>query len=112
MPFRGMDDNATHLPILAAALANSEGPVVEFGPGHYSTLLIKALCPGRPVLCLEHNPWDGRAWFDHFAAFAGDGMSIQYVDGWNGARRRYPTASVWPWWTPSRPTAAPRWPGS
>jgi len=107
-----MDDNATHLPILAAALANSEGPVVEFGPGHYSTLLIKALCPGRPVLCLEHNPWDGRAWFDHFAAFAGDGMSIQYVDGWNGARRRYPTASVWPWWTPSRPTAAPRWPGS
>jgi len=58
-----MDDFATHLRLLAAAVAATEGPVVECGAGEYSTLWLHAVCHGkRYVRTLETDA----AWLTRF----------------------------------------------
>lgn len=52
---------STHLPLLALCVANTEGPVLELGCGHYSTLLLHALCapglgPARQLVTCDTNP--------------------------------------------------------
>lgn len=55
---------ATHLPVLAACVANTTGPVLELGCGHYSTRLLHALCRNRQLLTIDANP----VWLEKFAA--------------------------------------------
>jgi hypothetical protein len=57
-----MTEYATHLPLLAACVAHTTGPVLELGCGAYSTPLLHALCVGRPLLSIENDPF----WFSQF----------------------------------------------
>lgn len=59
---------STHLPVLAACVANTEGPVLELGCGHYSTRLLHALCgpglrPARRLVTCDTDP----SWLRKFA---------------------------------------------
>ena len=47
----------THLPWLAACVVNTEGPVVEFGSGDYSTNFLHTLCGslGREIITVEND---------------------------------------------------------
>lgn len=58
----------SHLPALMACVAASEGPVLEFGSGHYSTPCLHALCAvlGRELVTVE--PYD--AWRELFECYA------------------------------------------
>lgn len=46
---------STHLPVLAAAVAKTQGPILELGCGHYSTRLLHALCDGRELITVDGN---------------------------------------------------------
>ena len=50
-----MDEYATHLPMLAACIAQTKGPVLELGMGSYSTALIHAMCKDRVVVSVDHD---------------------------------------------------------
>jgi len=72
-----LDPYATHLPLLAACVARTDGPVLELGCGLYSTLVLHALCLNRPLLSLESDPeWHSRfSYLDagtHRVMLAGD----------------------------------------
>lgn len=61
-----MTPYATHLPLLVACVAHTQGPVVEFGSGLYSTPVLHALCQTRELLSVETDP----VWFQltgHFS---------------------------------------------
>ncbi len=49
---------STHLPLLLAAVLNSEGPVLEIGIGHFSTPILHAVCKslGRELVSVEDDP--------------------------------------------------------
>jgi len=57
-----IDPYATHLPLLAACVANSGGPVLELGCGLYSTPVLHALCLGRRLVSVESNA----EWYERF----------------------------------------------
>lgn len=52
-----IDPYSSHLPLLAACVAATSGPVVEMGAGLYSTPLLQALClgQGRTLTTIEHD---------------------------------------------------------
>ena len=51
----------THAPLLAAAAANSTGPILELGGGHGSTPLLHEICrPTRRELWTYEDSWE---WF-------------------------------------------------
>ena len=55
---------ATHLPLLTAILTRTTGPVLELGPGVYSTPCLAEICKamGRPYLGLDCDPkWIGHS---------------------------------------------------
>ena len=54
----------SHLPALMACLTDTDGPVIEFGIGHFSTPVLHAVCEtrGRELFSLEQNP----EWFHQF----------------------------------------------
>lgn len=58
-----MDDWGSHVPALAAAVANTTGNMLELGCGDYSTPLIHALRGERFVLSAEHDA----KWLERFA---------------------------------------------
>lgn len=62
------DIYATHLPVLAAVVDNSQGPVLEHGVGYYSTPLLHALCAGteRRIVSVNGDP----LWFERFRNYA------------------------------------------
>lgn len=64
--YQWRDRNATHQPVLQAALAATSGPIAEFGGGHGSTPLLHSLAAdhGRRVVTLDTN----REWLDRFRA--------------------------------------------
>jgi len=63
---------ATHLPLLAACVASSGGPVLELGCGLYSTPVLHALCLGRTLLSVESDP----EWYALFKHFESDNHHI------------------------------------
>lgn len=58
----GMDQCATHIAMLAWAVTHSEGPILEFGMGYYSTPLIASLAPNRMVVSADSS----QEWRDRF----------------------------------------------
>jgi len=51
---------STHLAVLVACVAKTQGPVLELGCGHYSTRVLHALCgaQGRELTTIDVNePW-------------------------------------------------------
>ena len=65
--FAESDPYSTHQVPLIAAVMQTEGPVVEFGLGHYSTPILHELCRDRYVLSLDASP-DWVRNFDHLAS--------------------------------------------
>lgn len=57
-----MDDWATHIHALAAAVVNTKGPILELGCGEYSTPLLHALRGDFEVVSVESN----REWARRF----------------------------------------------
>jgi hypothetical protein len=57
-----MHPGATHIALLAAAVARSTGSVIELGCGHFSTPLLHHLCKGRRLVSIDHDP----EWVDQF----------------------------------------------
>lgn len=60
-----MDSYATHLPLLTACVAATQGPVLELGCGLYSTPVLHALCLNRPLTSLEYDA----EWLKRFEQF-------------------------------------------
>ena len=59
-----MDKYSTHIPALAAVAMHTQGPIVEFGCGDYSTPLLHEICrpQQRRLLSLETD----KAWASRF----------------------------------------------
>lgn len=72
-----MDPYATHLPLLAACVAHTSGPVLELGCGAYSTPLLHALCVGRPLVTLENDA----AWHTRFFHLARGQHTMKLIGG-------------------------------
>lgn len=51
--FAKSDCYSTHQVPLISAVLQTEGPVVEFGMGHYSTPILHELCKDRPLLSFD-----------------------------------------------------------
>ena len=51
-----LDPFSTHIPVLAAVVAATKGPVLECGAGFYSTPLLHALCRNRRLVTVETDP--------------------------------------------------------
>jgi predicted O-methyltransferase YrrM len=70
-----MDPYATHIPLLAAALAAAgPGPVLELGAGTFSTPMLRAICAatGRWLMTVESNP----EWFKKFYGYRSQGHAM------------------------------------
>ena len=52
-----MNKWGSHLPALISCIVHSEGPVLEFGVGHFSTPQLHALCMalGRQIYSVDHS---------------------------------------------------------
>jgi len=68
----------THIPVLAACVAKTTGPVLELGCGHYSTRLLHALCGamGRQLLTVDVN----LKWLARFADLRAPLHEIVHTD--------------------------------
>lgn len=84
-----MDPWGTHIPILAACVTATNGPVIELGCGLYSTPLLHALCvqKGRRLVSMD---LDGK-WLSRFATvLRGPLHEFHHVQDWD----RLPTG-IW-----------------
>lgn len=64
----------SHLPALMACVAASDGPVLEFGAGNYSTPCLRAVCSvlGRELVTVEKVD----SWLDGFRNYASPGHTL------------------------------------
>ena len=79
-----LDAYATHVPVLAAAIAAAgPGPVLELGAGNFSTPVLHAMCAamGRSLLTLENNP----TWLERFVSFRSTTHRVEFVADWDQA---------------------------
>ena len=72
---------STHLPMLAACVAHTSGPVLELGCGEFSTPVLSALCLARHLLSVESDP----AWLAQFDYLRRAGHRIELVESWDDA---------------------------
>lgn len=77
------DPYSTHQPVLYEALLRTSGPVVEFGCGHGSTVLLHRFCAkhNRQLFSLESNG----EWLAKFIKYAAPRHTFIYVDDWVNA---------------------------
>ena len=54
----GILGGATHFPILAGAVARTQGPILELGAGHFSTPMLHMMCleKNRRLVTVEGDP--------------------------------------------------------
>lgn len=60
-----MNANATHMPILAAVLAKTKGPILELGTGHFSTQLFHFMAKINGRLAVSVDTY--RDWSEYFS---------------------------------------------
>lgn len=68
----------SHVPILAAAVARTTGPVIELGMGWWSTPLLHMLCRDRQLLSCETDP----LWFSGFQFMQSSSHVMRQVESW------------------------------
>lgn len=75
------DAYSTHQPVLYEALLRTSGPVIEFGCGHGSTILLHRYCEehGRKLYTLESD----KEWLDVFTECATHHHEFIHVDDWD-----------------------------
>ena len=69
---------ATHLPMLMACVAATEGPVLEMGCGNYSTPILSEMCRGRRLITVDDDP----AWMPKFTDLAHANHQLIAVKNW------------------------------
>lgn len=69
---------ATHLPMLVACVAKTQGPVLELGCGAYSTPVLHALAQGRELVSYDINP----DWHGAFRRFNRGTHKVELVTDW------------------------------
>jgi hypothetical protein len=74
-----MNDYATHIPLLAAAVALTDGPVLELGCGDYSTYMLNQMCRGRSLTSTDEK----REWAVLFTALESGRHKIVWVPDWD-----------------------------
>lgn len=88
----------SHLPALLGCLADTVGPVLEIGIGHFSTPALHAFCvqADRRLVSVENNP----EWMDKFVHLAGPqhqfvkeisptkGWALVFIDDSPGGKHR------------------------
>jgi hypothetical protein len=78
---------ATRQPLLALAVAQTDGPILELGCGHYSTPLLHALSGGRRrIVTLDHDA----GWLEQFAALRTAWHELRVVADWPRALAELP----------------------
>jgi len=80
----GFDIYGTHLPALMAAVASTEGPILECGAGDYSTPILHEIAnqSGRFLVTLETDA----KWLSKFQDLSGDLHKIILVKNWTDER--------------------------
>jgi hypothetical protein len=68
---------SSHFPVLAAAVARTKGPVIEFGMGDYSTPMLHGLCRDRLLVSVESDP----KWLAQFEEFRSPNHELHLVNG-------------------------------
>ena len=89
-----LDDYGTHMAPLLTAVANTTGPVLEMGCGHFSTPLLHALCSAnqRYLLTAETN----RNWMSLFLYLERSWHSFIYVPVFvDDNLKTYPNPLAW-----------------
>lgn len=76
-----IDQWGSHLPALVAAVAATDGPILECGVGIWSTPILHALCApkARPLLSIESKP----EWLARFLPFRTDWHQVEGVPSWD-----------------------------
>lgn len=70
---------ATHLPLLAAVVASTRGPVIELGMGDYSTPLLHLLCRDRLLISADAD----EQWIRRFEQFRSANHLLHLVGDWS-----------------------------
>lgn len=68
----------SHVPVLAAAVAKTTGPVLECGTGWWSTPLLHLMCKDRPLVSLETD----REWVEKFGQMRSPMHDLRHVSDW------------------------------
>jgi hypothetical protein len=86
------DGWGSHAHALINAFLSTDGPVLEFGAGHFSTPLLHSLCAvaRRPLLTLESD----EAWLAPFANLMTEGHELRLMPEWDSWR---PVLAERPW---------------
>ena len=72
------DIYSTHIPILAACVAWTKGPVLELGCGNASTPTLHLLCKGRDLISAETNI----DWLEQFRQFESPNHAFHLIKDW------------------------------
>ena len=73
-----IDPYASHQPFLMLAVANTTGPILELGAGHYSTPPLHAFAPLRGMVTIDNDP----DWLDSFERLQNEWHKLVIADGW------------------------------
>lgn len=73
------DAYGTHQPVLAYAISQTIGPILELGCGFNSTHLIHTLAGDREVISLEHNA----DWISKFVDLNKEKRIVRKVNNWD-----------------------------
>jgi len=72
----------SHVPILAAAVARTEGPVIELGTGWWSTPLLHWMCQWKRALVSYETD---REWLEVMSQFKSEMHLMRHVTDWEEA---------------------------
>jgi hypothetical protein len=88
-----MDIYGTHLPALMAAVANSNGPILEFGCGYYSTLVLHEYCrTAKRRLVSAETDLD---WLLRFSDMIEDWHEFYHVHDWDDFHSDVVSKNTW-----------------
>ena len=73
-----MDCYATHMPMVSAMAAKTQGPILEMGCGHYSSYILHEVCKvmGRTLVTLDEKP----DWIEEFKFLKSPFHELYLVD--------------------------------
>ena len=82
---------ASHVPVLAAVALHTKGPILEFGCGYYSTLLLHeiALINKRQLVTADQD----KRWLNQFLYLQNEWHQFEYVENW--AKYAKPLKQKW-----------------
>ena len=72
----------SHVPILAAAVVRTSGPVLECGMGKWSSHMLHLMCRGRYLRSLETS----QDWLERFTDYRSPLHEVSLVSYWREAR--------------------------